>query len=404
MQFFKDLLIILFVTLLLLVGLEIGARAFYVDLPNPPPRKVSHFAYAYHPVYGITMRPNTEKTFQRTQANGGQNITWRTNRFGHRGKSAPDSIGFKLMVFGDSNVQGRFSIEDSTYCKQVEKALDTAGIENPFVINTGIVGLGPDQVLLKMREELPIHRPDFLIVHLFADNDFGDLIRNRLFELDENEKLVATNFHINLDQHIHPLPPEEKPASYLLFWLNNKRNEYFPADPQLAPPKDELQELQNLYMEWCKGEIAAYKAGLPRQYSHFGDHYDLDMAIAPESEVAQLKTKLMRAVLEGIQQTAKEHHLPLLMVILPSTMDMSTNFNLNHTIYAKHKAYRREYLSTTMEQLCTELNIPAINLWHPFLKNNPDSLYFVHPDNHWNDNGQRLAAQITAKRVVEMLR
>jgi hypothetical protein len=37
---------------------------------------------------------------------------------------------------------------------------------------------------------------------IFADNDYGDIVRNRLFEFDSNGQLVRTTFEIERDQQI----------------------------------------------------------------------------------------------------------------------------------------------------------------------------------------------------------
>ena len=44
-----------------------------------------------------------------------------------------------------------------------------------------------------------------------------------------------------------------------------------------------------------------------------------------------------------------------------------------------------------------------INLYDTFSHNAPETLYFGDRDNHWNDAGQRLAAETVAPRVVVRL-
>jgi hypothetical protein len=386
----------------LLLGLEYGAKAYYISLPEPPPRNMSKLAYAYHPQYNITMRPNTEKVFQRTALNGGQKIVWKTNRYGHRGETPVDTSSFKIMVFGDSNIQGRFSEKDSTFCQQLQRQLQSKNLINPVVINTGIVGLGPDQVLIKMKQELPVHRPEVVLLQLFADNDFGDLIRNRLFELNEMGELMATDYPITLDQLIHPLPPKQEAPSYLFRLLMDVRARYFPT--ATAEKDTTLDALEERYLDWCKKEMGTYKKGLPRTFSHFADHYDLDMALFPASEEAQLKIKLMTAILLEIKKTVEQYHAQLLVVILPSSLDLTTNFKLNKETFSKHAAYQPGRLSHLMDSLCAQHHIPAVNLFHPFAKANPNTLYFHNPDNHWNDKGQHLAAEITAQQLSVLLK
>jgi len=45
-----------------------------------------------------------------------------------------------------------------------------------------------------------------------------------------------------------------------------------------------------------------------------------------------------------------------------------------------------------------------VNLYVVFAASNPDSLYFVGPDNHWNDHGRELAARVATPPVARFLR
>src|SRR6185295_4536691 len=57
-------------------------------------------------------------------------------------------------------------------------------------VNAGVVGYGPDQACLRMEAELSRLRPDLVVVAVLAENDYGDLVRNRLFELGPRGELV----------------------------------------------------------------------------------------------------------------------------------------------------------------------------------------------------------------------
>src|SRR5262249_36170994 len=68
------------------------------------------------------------------------------------------------------------------------------------VINSGVTGFGPDQSLLKMSQEIDVYHPSVVVLQIFADNDFGDIVRNRLFDLDrDGATLVATKAKREID-------------------------------------------------------------------------------------------------------------------------------------------------------------------------------------------------------------
>jgi hypothetical protein len=96
------------------------------------------------------------------------------------------------MVYGDSFIKAEFSQLDKTFAKRLEAKLG-AIIQIPAeAINAGIVGYGPDQILLKMEEELPRLKPDLTIEAVFADNDFGDLLWHKLFKLGDDDRAIPS--------------------------------------------------------------------------------------------------------------------------------------------------------------------------------------------------------------------
>src|SRR6185503_7481910 len=88
----------------------------------------------------------------------------------------------RIVVYGDSFVEAEFSPLAETFPKRLEARLRAAGVPLE-VLNAGVVGYGPDQVCVRLEKELTQLRPDLLIVALASGNDYGDLVRNKLFRL-----------------------------------------------------------------------------------------------------------------------------------------------------------------------------------------------------------------------------
>jgi hypothetical protein len=53
-----------------------------------------------------------------------------------------------------------------------------------------VTGYGPDQESLVMEDDLPSLKPDLIIVAIYSGTDFGDLLRNKLYRLDGQSRLV----------------------------------------------------------------------------------------------------------------------------------------------------------------------------------------------------------------------
>lgn len=44
-----------------------------------------------------------------------------------------------------------------------------------------------------MEDQIGPLKPDLVIFAIYGGNDFGDLMRNKLYQLDQNQQLVATS-------------------------------------------------------------------------------------------------------------------------------------------------------------------------------------------------------------------
>ena len=185
------------ITILLLALVEGALRVLPIEIePDEvqisPGASVSGLACEFHPDYLIKLKANLEKSFVHEKQNSGRKIVWRTNSMGFRGPEIRDNPGLRVVVYGDSNIQARFSDLEDTFPARLEAELAEGLKQDVEVINAGVSGFGPDQSFLKFREEAEMLKPDLVIIHFFADNDYGDAIRNRLFDLNRDGKLVKT--------------------------------------------------------------------------------------------------------------------------------------------------------------------------------------------------------------------
>jgi len=96
----------------------------------------------------------------------------------------------RIMVYGDSNVMGRFENLEQTFPYKLEKYLKNTIGKKIEVINAGVQGYGPHQYLKRLEREAGKFKPDLVIFVIFADNDFGDIIRDSFYYLTSQGKLV----------------------------------------------------------------------------------------------------------------------------------------------------------------------------------------------------------------------
>lgn len=334
--------------------------------------------------------PGARKLFVHHPLNGGARIMVRVNSSGFRGDELrQDDKAARVVVYGDSCIMGEFSPLEETFAEQLEKALAGRSGQPVEVINAGVAAYGPDQEILRMEDELPRLHPRLVVLALFADNDLGDLLRNKLFRLGPDGTLQRNAFELapalraefrrarrpllvkmigkQLDRILNRTPaPEQTPEAY----LRDREAEY----------RDFVMDRNNVV------------------HQLLNDFYDADVSLRPGSVSAEYKLALLEALLKHAAEMTRQAGVPLAVLIIPSPIDVCNDFEIQ-VDPARHPGYRRENISSGMAHAAEAAGLPYLNLFPIFRARQPDTLYFRHGDDHWNAAGQQLAAREMADLV-----
>jgi hypothetical protein len=366
--------------------------------------RIANLAYVFQPDYLIALRPDVEKTYPLHREDGEESIPWKTNRDGFRGEPLREHPAARIIVYGDSNIQAPFSRLEDTFPSKLEQYLAQLTGVDIEVVNGGVVGSGPDQSLMRFSAQFDKFRPDLVVFHVYADNDFGDIVRNRIVELNSQNELVPTGFRATVDSELK----SRKPRLLLVLEARRAMRRLFADGVSAGPTSDsetgaaELSQearLQEL-LKQSAAEYATYKKGGRRAFSNFADHYDIDIALHPNAESSRVKIALMEAVLRDVKRTAAEKGVALLVLIQPSAVDITqADPILTSACLSRFDDYRKDRLASIVDEICARNQIDRINLFPIFARNNPDSLYFHVADDHWNEAGQDLAARETANHI-----
>lgn len=399
LRWVRDGAIMLLIAVGLIALLEVGLRLYM----GPP-------AFQFDEVRIASLAPGASKVYLRSVDGGPRLVRWHTNEQGFRGPELRDSHSKRVIVYGDSNVHARFSIQAETFTGQLEHMLGEQTGADVEVINAGVVGYGPDQNLLRLQEDIAHYEPDAIVFHLFTENDFGDIVRNRLFALDADGNLVRTRHPVTPDARM-PKSAWSRPSGPLLqsSRINLFAEAFLRGRARAVQPHPELEHDPEGFKE--KGlrqharEFAVYESDAPRKYSVFSDHYEGDIAFEPDGKSAQTKRALLAAVVEEAAAIAEEHGVSFLVVIQPTSRDLTTNLPNHHRELAHIEGYDRRRLDRWVAEICEAAGIEFINLFDVFIATGePNELYFPTPDPHWNEAGQRVAAEVTAVRLARSLR
>lgn len=389
----KDFFIIFSITCTLFISFEIILRIIFPEkiLKQDDPAS-KEWAYQFNKDYLISIRPKySAVTFE--------GAVWETNKNSFRGEEMEEHPDIRIIVYGDSNVEARFSSLEDTFPYKLEKYLKESSGKDVEVLNAGVAGFGPDQSLIRFSKEADVYKPDIVIFHIFADNDFGDIIRNRLFELDANGKLIATGFKKEPDELLKKTSGLKNfISSLLLVRGGNKILE--PILPKKTMPV-EADDFIDLYMSVLKEEYQAYKEKQPQRFSHFADHFDLDIAASPDAESSKIKIKLMENILREAKNLAAEKGVEFIVLIQPSVIDSTENFSFSYKdLQKKFPWYKRTNLTDAVDNICNKNDIHGINLFDIFQKNKPEELFFKGGNNHWNKRGQDVAAREVSAYIL----
>ena len=309
--------------------------------------------------------------------------------------------GRRILVYGDSFVAAEFSSDEKTFVRRLEDYLRQSSEEEIEVINAGVAGYGPDQVSLRMERELAGLNPDLVIVAICAANDFGDLIRNKLYSLDASGALEPEMQCCPMSS-LSELRDGVDPLDFLQV---HPQDLVLSVDGRRAPKEQpELAEYQARRVKgWLGDRVREYEetvvVGDRVVRDLFGDYYDLDISLTPNSDSAKYKLRLMGTGLLEIVRQGQARGVPVVFVFIPADIDACNERDLVRIDRSEFPAYRRSALTDALERIAERHSLHYLSLFQIFRDNGPDGLYFRGNESHWNDQGQDLAA----KRVAEYL-
>ena len=332
--------------------------------------------------------------------NGGSQL-YRVNSQGFRGEELATAAQPRVVIYGDSFIHAEYTALENTLAAQLSDRL-TAATGGPVeVINGGVAGYGPDQVLRRVQDELEWLEPDLLIVAVFTGNDFGDLLRNKLYRLDDDGNLVANEYRLSEEIRLNAALEQSDP---MLRKVGRRAKDSIQmllqgGPPPVAPPlqrtEDRLQQHIREYDEYIVNRDNVV-------YDLRTDPYSADIALLPDSDSAQYKLQLMDAVVGAISMQAEKHSVPLLVLAIPHPMDIMGGEHASGAVdTAKYPDYRPAVLTDSIAAIGARRNIDTINLYPEFRAiDDPAGLYLLGGDDHWNNAGQSLAADIIAAHIM----
>jgi lysophospholipase L1-like esterase len=355
------------------------------------------FVYRLDPRSLYSLDPGTRKLYRNSERNGGQRVLLVVNADGFRGDPLRRNPGLRVVVYGDSFVEADYTPLHETFTKRLEVRLASALGRDVEAVNAGVNGYGPDQALRRFEDDAGRLRPAAAVVVVYSGNDFGDVLRNRLYRLEggrvvEGDGFVAESLWWQFEDARRRTP------YHLLRGLTRLRNAHRRAGASTELP-GQLARYVARSLEMCEEDYRRIVVQGERAVdSVFRDPYDADVAILPDSAAAACKRDLLEAVLGRWRQAAEAARVPVLAVVVPPAIDCDAfDVNVDRSAYPRYDPAR---LSRTAAEAAGRQGLPVLELLEPFRAAGAFGLYQHREDDHWNARGQDLAARLVAERLL----
>lgn len=377
-------------TALSLLAAELGLRLLLSPRYYPPFQLEARRHYA--------LVPGAQREYRRTAINGGERILYRVNSAGFRGEElAVGHAVIRVVVYGDSFIQAEYSELPHTFAERLERRLAEASGRAVEVVNAGVAGYGPDQILRRMEAELSSLRPDLVLVALFAGNDFGDLVRNKLYRLDAEGGLRENSFTLEPSLRRKLETSRREPILRKLV-----RGAVRPLGEPWNPDEDPSARAERMesFLARSGAEYREYVIeGDDVVRELLSDPYNADVSLTPGSDSARYKIAMMDAVLAEMKRLTEHPRIPLGLILIPHPIDVDRHESAEVN-RARHPTYEPSGLTDILERIAKRHAIPCVNLFAPFRERGGRALYFRGADDHWNDLGQDVAAALASEFVT----
>ncbi len=346
--------------------------------------------------------PDRTSVLTRAPINGGETVTQRINSDGFRGPELRSDHSTRVVVYGDSFIHAAYSDWEDTFSGQLQRILSEKSGRDIEVINAGVSSYGPDQIALKMEAELPRLKPDIVIVSVFAGNDFGDLLRNKLFRIDD-EGAIRLNPHWRLTEELAARWELAQRESILKRALSDALSTVRALiASQSSDGPASIPDFINLdfLVEQAEREYRDFveeKSDLITN-THI-DYYSANVNLTPRSDSARFQSEYMRQILARIDATAKDAGVPLVFLFIPHPFDVAENYDEWQLDQSRYPDYDSRNQIRVLEKAAASLKTPYLSLYEPYRATDANKLYFHGGDDHWNRHGQLLAAQLMVRRL-----
>ena len=394
-NFAKKFLLVLFSAFLGLAICEIGLRLFGF--------KYSGSTFTADPLLGWSLRPGAS-AWEVDEGSARSIINSHGYRDRERVVSKPRDV-YRVAALGDSYTEARQVDMDKTFTSLAEEELNRRhcfGERRAEVLNFGIGGFGTAQELLLLRERVWKFDPDMIVLQFYAGNDLFNnhralnistpdnapyfLLKNGKLELDESfrQGRAFDPGHIRMKGIGADIM-----NSFVLLQLVYKLN-------RVRAQQEELARLNG--------------AGRRPDPNAPPPEYQRYLSFLPPTIPSMVEAwQLTEALIAETGKEVKSHHASLLVVIMPTDIQINPDPEKREAYRVKYHIESLEYADDRVEQRARENGIPVLRLTKPLVEEARRSGTYMAGfantapnDGHLNERGHVVVARELVRAVCEI--
>ncbi len=358
--------------------------------------------YDYDERLLFKLHPSSTSVRPRHADNGGGTVSHSINSLGFRGPELDAKHSKpRIMVYGDSFIHATYTAEPETFVRLLEDRLVKGG-HDVELVNAGVSSYGPDQILLRLETELAQYQPELLILSVFLGNDYGDLMRNKIFRVGEDGTLQPSPHHV--DPEIIQSFEYNRRSSVVVRGIKSIRHGLggkLPPMPGTTPA-----DQRKLLDEWLGYAQVEYDEHVtkrdPLVRNILIDYYSADLSAQPQGDAGRYKSKLMQLVLARIFELTRAAQVPLVLMAIPHPYDVGADFPYLAIDKAAFPDYDPRNLVEPVVGFARTSSVPVLDVFEVY-RAQPDvrPLYLKAGDDHWSPQGQVVAADAMAQLLTE---
>jgi hypothetical protein len=273
------------------------------------------------------------------------------NKSGFRGSefSIARSDKKRVLMIGDSFIFANNVDYEHTSSNFLDELLG----EEYEVYNMGVLGYGPDQTLLQLKNVGMKYRPDTVVLSIFAANDFSDIFKNELYYLDDDGRLMQKKPNMT-EKFLNPLRILD-----FIRWRKVQKGE-------------DDQNLKVLFRNF------------------FQDQYNINMLKNTNSDRTQSLINLMSEILKEFKSMTDNAGIKFLVAIIPSFQNIKDDASFRRWKISPQAYF---FLEDTLADICVQQNLQCINLYKNFLDKQKQTDLYEDSSGHLGIEGNRFLAK-----------